>query len=365
MSILATEAPQPITLAGTTSEPQRLVNVAVVGLGRAGLLHAAVLSAVPNCSLIGAVDARHDARREFRGLGFSAPLFDRLDKMLRKAKPEAVWVCLPHGQRDTVARQVLEMGGAVLIDGPLARTATAAAELVRLAQEKEVPLASGHPLVHQPVFARVQSILASGMLGRLAQVRLSRYVSRVFSPWQQRALTPKQPVGGVVAQQASDLLVLLAGTFGTPVEVRATTHHLYGKLEDEIHAMMELASGVEVGFDASWSTPGYARPSTVVEIDGENGKLLASDDAIEVELFEPGLGLAEGVTRFGPSDLPHEARFDLDGEALYLQDSSFLAWLTGAPAPPNRAAVAVEAVKVMEALYASAREGGKPVSLPT
>src|SRR2546428_429640 len=242
------------------------------------------------------------------------------------------------------------MGTAVLVDGPLSRTGAVAGELVRLAQEKEAPLACGHPLVCQPVFTRAQSVLAAGALGRLRLVRSSMHVSRVFSPRQQRALTPKQPMGGVVAQQAADLLVLLVGMFGTPVEIRATTNRLYGNLEDEMHAMMTLANGMEIGFDASWSTPGYARPSTVVEIEGENGKLLASDDALELDLLDPSSGWAEGVTRLGHADLPQVARFDLDGEAFYLQDASFLAWLTGAPAPPSRAAVAVEAVRVMEAL---------------
>jgi predicted dehydrogenase len=99
----------------------------------------------------------------------------------------------------------------------------------------------------------------------------------------------------------------------------------------------------------------------VIELEGENGKLLASDDALELELTAPAGGQPAGASRIGHAQLAHPARFDLGGEELYLQDAAFLDWARGGPAPPNRAELALSVARVTEALYASAREGGRSV----
>jgi predicted dehydrogenase len=150
---------------------------------------------------------------------------------------------------------------------------------------------------------------------------------------------------------------------GAPVEVRATAHQLYGTLEDELQAMMTLADGTEVGFDSSWSVPGYPRPSTVIEAEGENGKLLVSDEALELELRHAAGTFRSGLTRLRESDLPRPARLDLAGEGLWLQDAAFLDWLAGGVAPPNEAGAALATQRVMDALYRSSAADGTTVEV--
>ena len=86
------------------------------------------------------------------------------------------------------------------------------------------------------------------------------------------------------------------------------------------------------------------------QIEAENGKLLASEDALEIELDEPRAGSCRAATpRIGHDGVaPDGARFRLDGEALYLQDAAFLAWATGwTEPPPNRADRAIDVLRVI------------------
>lgn len=207
-------------------------------------------------------------------------------------------------------------------------------------------------------------MLARGVLGSTRLVRSSMYLSRVFGSAQQRVLSDGRTPGGVVTQYSADLLFLLVWYLGAPVRVRAQWSRLYGELEDELHGMLTLANGTEVGFDSSWSVPGYPRPATVIELEGDNGKLLASDDALELELVAAAGGHPTGHSRIGHAALPHRARFDLDGEALYLQDAAFLSWVTGGGVPPNDTERSLTVVRIVEALYASAREGGREIAIP-
>jgi hypothetical protein len=102
--------------------PLEPVRAAVVGLGRSGIAHAAVLSTIPGCELVGVDDSRPSARSNLRGVGYTAPGFPSLEKLLEQINPSVVFVCAPGGVCARVARLALEAGAAVLVDRPLART---------------------------------------------------------------------------------------------------------------------------------------------------------------------------------------------------------------------------------------------------
>jgi len=340
--------------------------VAVVGLGRAGVAHCVMLSHVPGCELVAIVDPRGPARQALRGMGFGVPAFGRVERMLEKLRPDAVVVCTAQHERARVAEIVIGSGIPVLLERPMARTLEEAEALVRLAAARRVAFAVGHPLAFEPVFARVHELVHGGALGTVHHARSAMFVSRVFAPRPRRGpgrLDPRRVAGGVVAHLGSDLLFVLVRMLGAPAEVRAEQSLLYGAVEDELHAMMTLPGGAEVGFDCSWSVPGYVRASTVIELDGADGKLLASDEALEVDLHRPAAGFAAGYSRVHDADFPAPARFDFGGETLWSHDAAFLDWLAGGPAPPNEAGAALAAHRVMDALYRSAAAGGRPMQV--
>lgn len=343
---------------------RRPLRVAVAGLGRHGVAHTAVLAHLPGAQLVAVVDPRSAARAALRGMGFDVPAFARIERLLEKEPPDAVVVCAAPQARAAVAEAVLRAGLPALVEPPVGRTLEEAAALVALAAQRGVPLAVGHAQIFEPVFAYAVQALRDGAPGRLRQVRSSMYVSRVFGRHPRGgSLDPRRAVGGVVAQLSHDLLFMLVWALGPPVQVRATAHHLYGTLEDELQAMMTLADGTEVGFDSSWSVPGYPRASTVIEAEGENGKLLVSEEALELELRRPVGNYPAGLTHLRDSELPRPARLDLAGEALWLQDAAFLDWVAGGPAPPNDAQAALATQRVMDALYRSSAADGAPLEV--
>jgi predicted dehydrogenase len=233
--------------------PLRPVRVGVVGLGRVGIIHASVASAMPNVEIVGLADARSSARREARGVGFRAPMFDRVSTLIAKTSPEALIVAVPHDLRPRLVREALESKVAVLTGRPLSPQLPEAEALALLAQGNDTPLACMHALPFHPVFAEVRSMISAAPLGSIRRVRASSYRSLVFDPARQAAFAAEHAAGGVVAHEAMDALFYLIDCFGMPREVRATTLKLFGPLEDESHVMMTLPSGTGVG-----STPAGA-----------------------------------------------------------------------------------------------------------
>lgn len=335
----------------------------VVGLGRLGIAHAARLGHVPGARLVAIADVHGGARASARGMGLAVPAFRDVRRMLAKAEPEAVVVCVPEAQRPAVARAAIEAGRAVLIEHPMAPTLDQARQLVRQAAERGARLAVAHPLAFDPVFAQAAAFVATGALGRLTNASASMFLSRVFAP---RAARHARASGGVVAQVASDLLLVLERMFGRPQQVRATWTRLYGPHEDELHGTLHVehrGAPLAVGFDASWSAPGYLRAATVIELHGERGSLLASDDALEFDLKDAAGGMPSGYTRVRAPGLPHVATFDLGGDAPWLEDAAFVAWAAGGAEPPHAADAALDVERVVDALYRSARNGGAAVGV--
>lgn len=344
-------------------KPLRPIRVAVVGLGKMGVAHTAVLATIPDVELVGLSDHHAPLGRSVRGLGHRAPFFDNPSKLLEKTSPEVVFICTQPDAHRPLAEMALEAGAAIFVEKPLAHTLAEAEALAAAVQRHGKPAACGYNLAFVPIFAAAHHALDTGVLGQVQQARASMYLSQTFGPRKGWMYDLSRSGGGVLSNVSSHLLFLLQWMLGTPVEARASGQWFFGEVEDEIHAMMRLESGAEVGFESSWSVPGYPYSAVVIEFEGRNGKMLVSNDGLELELATAHGDWPAGSSKLREADLPQPARFDVNGESYYLQDAAFLQWVTGGAEPPNTVAAALEVQRMMDAVYRSARDNGAPVSV--
>ena len=159
------------------------------------------------------------------------------------------------------------------------------------------------------------------------------------------------------------MMFVLVRMFGMPASVSGTSQSLYGALDDEARGGWALERGARLGFETSWSAPGYPRPATVIEVEAVFGRMLLSEDAVEIDLTEARGTFPSGVTRFGRAGLPQAARFELDGDELWLQDATFLSAIANGGAIPTELSACLDTLRVIDALYASAAAGGGPVEV--
>jgi predicted dehydrogenase len=344
--------------------PLRPVRVAIVGLGRMGVAHAAVLAMLPGASVAGAVDSDPRAARRLRGMGFRIPVSCTLDGLFAGAAVDAVWVCTPPDSHLPVARRCLEAGAAVFIEKPLAHSLDDARALAALARSSARPVACGYTLAFWPSFVAAAQLLQAGVVGRPERASSSMFLSQVFGPQHGWMYERGRAGGGVVASLSSHLLFVLRWYFGMPTSVRATWRQVHSAVEDELQATLVASGCRDITFESSWCVPGYPISVTTLTIEGTDGIMRVDNDGLLLDLRLPRCGLAAGRTRFSEADLPQPACFVFNGEAYALEDAHFLRWVTGGPAPPITAAAGLEVQRVMDALYASAAAGGDPVEVP-
>lgn len=251
--------------------------LAVLGLGRRGLEHAAAIARDAGCVLAGLVDARSDLRAFARGCGFQAPIVATLPKLLERGALDGVVLCTPARETPEALARAAQAGLAVLVPGLPASDAEGRAAFLSAAAAAPRPVVSGQAVLTHPLFARAEQLLRGDSLGGLLSIRASVQVSRVFGP------SSAPPAGDVLEHVAFDLVVLLDRLFGPALAASARGQRLYGAGLDEANIQLTRAAEPPITFDCSWSAPGYPRAALVVEVEYERGRVLASDDALEIE----------------------------------------------------------------------------------
>jgi len=332
---------QPSLTADTTTR----LRVVVAGLGRTGLEYACALAMHPFAEVVGLVEPRGDLRRFARGVGFTAHSEGTLARWLDKRTCDSVIVCAPPEESVTIVERAVAAGLGVLVHGLAAMPAETAMRIQASLSASERTVAAGAAVMFQPTFARARR---TGALtaDRVSQVRASASVSRVFSPL-------AEPGGDVLSFLLADLLLLLDASFGPVAAVKATGQKLYGDWFDECQVEARFANGLTTKIEVSWSVPGYPCAAMVIEGSGGEGRVIVSDDALEMDM--PGL---QG--RVVAASEPGLARFD-GGEASAIAEG-YLKSLAGDAAASDALSVprATRVARVLEAVRHSIQADGEP-----
>ena len=257
-------------------EPGTRDRILIAGLGRTGLDYACAFALHPGAEVAGFVEARGELRRFARTAGFVAPAEATLGKWLEKRPADTLVVCTPADEAAELVEKGVTAGLAVLVHGLAAMPRAAVDRIEKALAACERPVAAGSAVLFQAVFARARRTGALSPQG-LLQVRASASVSRVFSP-------NAAPGRDVVDYLLADLLLLLDASFGPVTHVKAQGQRLYGDWLDECQAEARFANGLAAKVEVSWSVPGYPGAAMVIEGSGPEGRVIVSDDALEMDL---------------------------------------------------------------------------------
>jgi len=326
---------------------QRIV---VAGMGRTGVDYACAFAMHPFAEVVGFVEPRGDLRRFARGIGFGAPSEATLGRWLEKHACDSVVVSAPADEALAIVERSVAAGLGVLVHGLAGMPGETATRIAAVLSGSEKPTAAGSAAMFQPTFARARR---SGALSaeRVTQVRASASVSRVFSPL-------ADPGRDVLDFLLADLLLLLDAAFGPVAGVKATGQKLYGDWLDECQVEARFANGLVTKIEASWSVPGYPCAAMVIEGSGGEGRVIVSDDALEMDM--PGL---QG--RVVAASEPGVGRFE-GGEASGIAEG-YLKFLAGDQAASDALSVprATRVARGIEAVRHSIQSDGEPREVAT
>ncbi len=135
--------------------------ICLVGAGYISRVHFDAIRSLGKHEVAAVVDPNEAAARALAG---GAAVHASVDQAIAAGGFDRAHVLVPPDHHETAALPLLQAGIPVLLEKPLAATATACARLVAAADQ--AALGVNQNFVHHPAFARVRALLAAGRLGR-------------------------------------------------------------------------------------------------------------------------------------------------------------------------------------------------------
>ncbi|MBM7831837.1 putative dehydrogenase [Agromyces cerinus] len=354
--------------------PARTIRAGFVGGGFMATVHSRAARAA-RAELIGGASSSADrARDAAQRLGF-ATAFASFDELLADPDIDVVHVCTPNATHAAFALAALEAGKHVICEKPLATTATDAAALAALADERG--LVAAVPFVYRfhPMAREARARIARGETGRLLSVQGSYLQDWLAAPhdddWRvDAALGGPSRAFADIGSHLVDLLEFVAGERITRLSAKTSTVYEARAMHDDIATedlvavVVELASGAVGTLLVSQVAPGHKNGLTI--------ELAGTDASVRFEQERPdtlwlGRTDASSVIERDPARLaPDAARLSLvpAGHPMGYQDA-FNAFIADAYAAIGGAAPeglprfddGLRAVRVTEAVLASAASG--------
>lgn len=341
------------------------VRVALIGYGLAGeAFHAPFVVTVPGLRLDAIVVANPERRARAAAAHPHARLLDSAEEIW--ASPgdfDLVVVAAPNRVHAELAHAAIAAGIAVVVDKPLARSASEARELVSAAAKAGVMLTVFQNRRWDGDFLTARALIESGELGRVARFesRFERWRTQPSAGWRESA--DPDEAGGVLFDLGSHLIDQALHLFGPADSVYAevATRRPGAAVDDDAFLALAHASGVTSHL---WMSAVTAQGGPRLRVLGDRGGYVKH--GLDVQEAALRSGERPGGDGWGVEGPEHWGLVGTDGDVrpgatlpgayqrFYEQVAAALA---GGTAPPVDPADAVAGLEVIEAARTSSVEG--------
>lgn len=339
------------------------INVAVIGLGKMGLSHLAIVNALEDFRVVAICDSAALVGQVIEKYG-DLRYVGKYDDVLAMADLHAIIIATPTTAHAPMVRQALERGLHVFCEKPLTLTASESAALAALATSKGLIAQVGYHNRFIGTFSEVKRLIDQGALGRVTHVQAEAYGPVVLKPSKPTWRGKAGQGGGCLYDYAAHPLNLVNWCFGLPESCTGALlkSGYSAEVDDEVYATLTFGGGVTAQLSVNWSDASVRKMTTRISIWGEGGKIFA--DRQEVQVFLTGNapipdGYREGWTVNYITDLTPPVSFYLRGEEYSAQMESFGRAIRGVDTQAsNDFTSAAETDATIEMIRTSALGGG-------
>lgn len=340
-----------------------MIRAGLIGVGKMGISHFAILGAHPRVSVAAICDSATyvtSALRKHTGV----ETFKDYRKMIDAAGLEAVFVATPTASHFDAASYALERGLHVFVEKPLCLDPDQSGRLAELARRRSRANQVGYHNRFLGTFRETRRLVRAGAIGEVYHVGGSAFGQVVTRPksgstWRAK----KAEGGGCLHDYASHVVDLMNFVVGPPERVLGA--HLRSifsaDVEDAVYATFRYPSGASGQLETNWSDDTFRKMSTTLVVYGTQGKIVADRQECRVHLRR-----REGFERYPAgwttryiTDLQEPTWYYLRGEEYSAQIDAFVDAAERATAEhENSFASACEADRVIDAILRAARSEG-------
>lgn len=255
---------------------------AIVGLGRMGLTHLAILNHHPAIAGLSVVEeSACFGKAVEKNLGVVC--YHDLDQLFAAGIPDFMVIATPTGSHYKIAKTALEHGAHAFIEKPLTTSPSESASLVLIAKAHGAVVQVGYVNRFNEIFQAVRQLVQSGEIGRpthiSCEIRSPMVSKTTGASWRSK----QHAGGGCLSDIASHAIDLMNFLVGPPARVvGASLQSLVSHdVEDRVDVLFAY-QGFTGELHVNWSDPSCRKPAYRVNIDAEGGRITADQHAYKI-----------------------------------------------------------------------------------
>jgi predicted dehydrogenase len=337
-----------------SSKNSNPIRVAVIGLGKMGLVHAATMRTDPRVHLTALCDTSKFMVQALKNFLPGINFYRDYNDMMQKESIDAVYITTPTGSHANIVSDCARAGKHIFVEKPLGTDLTEANQAADAVKQKGLHSQVGYVCRYAPTFEKAKEILDSGAIGSVLGFGSVKYSSdvmrKVEKSW--RFMRKKsEGGGGVVNEFACHGVDLLVWMFGEPKSVSAKVESWYSaQVEDYVHAIFDYGK-FSGWIDSSWSMQDYRKPYTRIEVTGDNGKLIVTDSELRWLVTNDHAGHKAGWYSTNITELYEPTRIFVGDIMFTRQTDAFIESMEGGPPARSNITEALRTQRVLEAIH--------------
>ncbi|HVY75001.1 MAG TPA: Gfo/Idh/MocA family oxidoreductase [Puia sp.] len=304
-----------------------MIRTGIIGLGKMGISHCAILGANPDVNLVAVCDSSSLVLEGFKKYS-RFECFSDYRKMINESNLEALIVATPTKFHEEMVSFALQNNIHVFCEKPFSLDINGGRALAELARRRQLVNQVGYHNRFIGTFNEVSKILQSSILGEIYHFVGESYGPVVLKEKSGTWRSEKGQGGGCLYDYASHTIDLIGFLLAKPVAVAGTQmKSIFSRdVEDAVYSNLTLANGLSGHLSVNWSDETYRKMTTQITLLGKKGKVIA--DATELKIFlkeeNEAFGLSKGWTVKNIVDLTPGVSFNLRGEEYTEQLDHFI-----------------------------------------
>jgi scyllo-inositol 2-dehydrogenase (NADP+) len=261
-----------------------MIKAGIVGLGKMGLSHQAIVNAHPEIRLTCVSDASSyivEILSKYTGVkGYT-----NYREMLAEEPLDCVFVATPSRYHTEVVSAALQRGLHVFCEKPFGLDPVGGFQLAELAESRHLVHQVGYHYRFVAAFSETRRLLERKLIGDLHHIHVEAYGPVVLRPKGSTWRSQKTEGGGCLFDYACHAIDLVNYLVGRPVAVSGTVLNkvFSNDVDDEIYSTFHFSEGFQGQLATNWSDESYRKMSVKVSLWGKNGRI--NVDRQEIQLY--------------------------------------------------------------------------------
>jgi len=265
-----------------------MVNVGLLGLGKMGISHLAILNSLSNVKVVAVAESNHVVTRAMvKYSGIKA--YTDYKKMLSEEPLDGIVICLPNDLHYQACLDAIDRNVSFFVEKPFTLSPSQSGEVVRRAQARGIHGMVGYVNRYTKIFEIVKNIIDNGLLGYIYDYRCSMLGSVVHGNSKENWRSSTKMGGGCLFDYGSHCIDLAIYFFGRIVDVLTSElKSVFSKnCEDMVRAVVKHEGGLTGSIYVNWCDENQRKAYNEVEILGTKGRLVANKQDIKLFLTDP------------------------------------------------------------------------------